>query len=119
MTAMDSCGSLWTTSITPLERDLHAGRVDDARPGDDPEALGVIIAGIVASRLPRWRRARAFAPSKIEAVIPRQILQRGLGPSAEMLDHLGSGERSKPCSRAIVHAARQSDQKCILHRQLP
>src|SRR5882757_270147 len=96
MTATDSCESLWTTSITA--------------PADDPGSLGVMFP--TPSRQGcRWRRARAFAPSKIEAVIPRQILQRGLGPSAEMLDHLGSGERSKPCSRAIVHAARQSDQK--------
>ena len=57
MTAMDSCESLWTTSVTT--------------PGDDPE-LRLIIADVVARGCPLAPGA-GVAPSKIEAVIPRQV----------------------------------------------
>src|SRR3954469_3765659 len=94
MTATDSCESLWKTA---------APRSADDLPYHRSWRLGASAA--------RGRRARALAPSKIEAVIPRQRLQRCFGPSSEMLDHLGSGQRPQPRRRAIFHAPRQSDQE--------
>ena len=51
------------------------------------------------------------ASLKVEAVVPGEVLQRGLGPSAEMPNHLGGGQGAKPGGVAIVGPARHSDQK--------
>src|SRR5262249_14955585 len=48
---------------------------------------------------------------KVEAVVAGQRLERGLRPGAEMLDHLGRGERAESRRSAIVGAAREPDQK--------
>src|SRR5262245_14131156 len=51
------------------------------------------------------------AGSELEAVVARQVLERRFRPRAEMLDHLGGGERPEPRGGAVVDAARQPDQE--------
>src|SRR5262245_62750781 len=67
---------------------------------------------------PRIKSGAAFSGScssadgsELEAVVARQVLERRFRPRAEMLDHLGGGERPEPCGGAIVDATRQPDQE--------
>src|SRR5262245_22438837 len=61
--AGDCCGSLWT--------------------GPQTTASGAVR---------RYRRGRGDC-SNVETAVARQVLERRLGPGAQMLDHLGGGER--------------------------
>ena len=46
-----------------------------------------------------------------QAVFARQVAQRPLGAGAEMLDHLGGGERAETAAGPVVGAARKTGQE--------
>src|SRR5262249_19756396 len=60
--------------------------------------------------VPGHRRGAARI-SEVEPALLRQRLERGLRPSADVLDHLGGGERTEPPAAAKIGTARQSNQE--------
>src|SRR5215218_844580 len=55
-------------------------------------------------------RALSYALHR-QPVLPRQLLQRHLRPRADMLDHLGRGERPEPAGRFIARVADEAEQE--------
>src|SRR5579872_1603257 len=52
--------------------------------------------------------ATGISRSIEQAVLGREVLQRGFRPRAEMLNHLGSRHGAEPAAGAVVSAARQA-----------
>src|SRR5262249_6295271 len=98
-TVTDFCESLWTRS--PCSECVRSG----------PDVRSSGTSAELSARSRDLRGARALKLSKVEAVVPRQGLERRLGSGAEMLDHFGGCQRPKPRRVAILGAAREPHQK--------
>src|ERR1700720_1192178 len=93
-------------------------RIRATVPRHRDESRGLLWIGLKSREITarHWSGAGAGTPAmawpgslEVEPTVLRQRLERGLRPGADVLDHLGSGERTQPRAVAIVGAARQSD----------
>src|SRR5712691_11958253 len=74
-----------------------------------PNLPSEVLAQVLA--FCRWQAKLLKSLRLFQRVLLRQCLERSLGPGAEMLDHLGGGERAEPRRGRKIDAAREPEQK--------